>query len=182
MITHANGERASDLLVAAHRSAQARLPRAKALRNVLVHGQFLLEAGRNSLRMDEMHKKDSWALLALPSLVGLLAGALTACAAPPAVAPVSAGAGVPRITPVPDVYACGDRIFKVAFEEGVAYVTAPDAPMLALPRLRPPGGADPEAPRLFTNGRISFTQEIEGGRAVRYAAGRAAFVDCRRLP
>lgn len=129
-----------------------------------------------------MDKKGSWTLLALPSLVWLLAGALTACAAPPAVVPVSAGAEVPRITPLPDVYACGDRIFKVAFEEGVAYVNPPDGPMLALPRMRPPGGADPEAPRLFTNGRSSFTQEIEGGRAVRYAAGRAAFVDCKRLP
>jgi hypothetical protein len=129
-----------------------------------------------------MDTKGSRALPALPSLVWLLAVALTACAAPPAVAPVSAGAEVPRITPVPDVYACGDRNFQVAFEEGVAYVTPPDGPMLALPRLRPPGGANPKAPRLFTNGRLSFTQEIEDGRAVRYAAGRAAFVDCKRLP
>jgi predicted amidohydrolase YtcJ len=43
IITHANGERASDLLIAAHRSAQARFPQAKALRNVLIHGQFLRE-------------------------------------------------------------------------------------------------------------------------------------------
>jgi hypothetical protein len=132
--------------------------------------------------LDEMNKKGSRAPFVLPSLVWPLSLALTACAAPPAVGPVSAGAEVPRITPVPDVYACGDRIFKVAFEEGVAYVTPPDGPMLALQRLRPSGGAVPEAPRLFTNGRLSFTQEIEGGRAVRYAAGRAAFVDCRRLP
>jgi predicted amidohydrolase YtcJ len=43
IITHANGERASDLLIAAHRAAQARFPKAKALRNVLIHGQFLRE-------------------------------------------------------------------------------------------------------------------------------------------
>jgi predicted amidohydrolase YtcJ len=43
IITHANGERASDLLIAAHRAAQARYPQAKALRNVLIHGQFLRE-------------------------------------------------------------------------------------------------------------------------------------------
>ncbi|HYN58679.1 MAG TPA: amidohydrolase [Rubrivivax sp.] len=43
VITHANGERASDLLIAAHRAAQARFPQAKELRNVLIHGQFLRE-------------------------------------------------------------------------------------------------------------------------------------------
>ena len=43
VITHANGERASDLLIAAHRAAQARFPQAKALRPVLIHGQFLRE-------------------------------------------------------------------------------------------------------------------------------------------
>ena len=119
--------------------------------------------------------------------VALLALLLTACAAPPAMAPPAmAPAGtvreVPRITPVPDGYACGDQIFKVAFEEGVAYVTPPDGTMVVLPRQRPPGGSDPESPRLFSNGRMAFTQEIEGGRAVRYAMGRAAFLECRRLP
>ena len=112
----------------------------------------------------------------------LFALTLTACASPPASAPASAGTSVPRITPVPDGFDCGGQNFKVAFKEGVAYVTPPDGTMVVLPRLRPPGGADPEAPRLFTNGRMSFTQEIEGGRAVRYAAGRAAFIDCTRLP
>jgi predicted amidohydrolase YtcJ len=43
VITHANGERASDLLIAAHRAAQARFPKAKQLRPVLIHGQFLRE-------------------------------------------------------------------------------------------------------------------------------------------
>ena len=43
IITHANGERASDLLIGAHRAAQARFPKARELRNVLIHGQFLRE-------------------------------------------------------------------------------------------------------------------------------------------
>ena len=130
--------------------------------------------------MEEMHKnKGSAALLALHSVLALT---LAACAAPPAVAPGSAGAEVPRITPVPDGYACGDQIFKVAFEEGVAYVTPPDGAMVVLPRQRLSGGTDLKAPRLFSNGRITFTQEIEGGRAVRYAMGRAAFLECKRAP
>ncbi len=43
VITHSNGERASDLLIASHRAAQARFPKAKDLRPVLIHGQFLRE-------------------------------------------------------------------------------------------------------------------------------------------
>jgi predicted amidohydrolase YtcJ len=43
VITHSNGERASDLLIASHRAAQARFPKAKAMRPVLIHGQFLRE-------------------------------------------------------------------------------------------------------------------------------------------
>jgi predicted amidohydrolase YtcJ len=43
VITHSNGERASDLLIASHRAAQARFPAAKATRPVLIHGQFLRE-------------------------------------------------------------------------------------------------------------------------------------------
>jgi predicted amidohydrolase YtcJ len=39
LITHANGERASDLLIAAHGAAQATVPDAQALRPVLIHGQ-----------------------------------------------------------------------------------------------------------------------------------------------
>ncbi|MBN8492231.1 MAG: amidohydrolase [Burkholderiales bacterium] len=41
IISHANGERASDLLIAAHAAAQARYPTASKLRPVLIHGQFL---------------------------------------------------------------------------------------------------------------------------------------------
>jgi predicted amidohydrolase YtcJ len=39
IIVHANGERASDLLIAAHSAAQAHYPGSQALRPVLIHGQ-----------------------------------------------------------------------------------------------------------------------------------------------
>lgn len=39
IIVHANGERASDMLIAAHTATQARNPGAQALRPVLIHGQ-----------------------------------------------------------------------------------------------------------------------------------------------
>jgi hypothetical protein len=50
VITHSNGERASDLLIAAHRAAQGRFPQSKALRNVLIHGQFLREDQLDSFK------------------------------------------------------------------------------------------------------------------------------------
>ncbi len=40
LLTHANGERAMDLLIAAQRAAEARVPAARDLRPVLIHGQF----------------------------------------------------------------------------------------------------------------------------------------------
>jgi predicted amidohydrolase YtcJ len=39
LIAHANGERASDLLIAAHQASRGRFPDAAALRPVLIHGQ-----------------------------------------------------------------------------------------------------------------------------------------------
>jgi predicted amidohydrolase YtcJ len=50
VIAHANGERASDLLIAAHRAAQARFPKAQDLRPVLIHGQFLREDQLDSFK------------------------------------------------------------------------------------------------------------------------------------
>jgi predicted amidohydrolase YtcJ len=50
IITHSNGERASDLLIASHRAAQARFPKAKAMRPVLIHGQFLREDQIDNLK------------------------------------------------------------------------------------------------------------------------------------
>ena len=58
LLTHANGERAMDLLVAAHRAAQVQYPEAQALRPVLIHGQFV--------RADQLD--DFKALGVIPSL------------------------------------------------------------------------------------------------------------------
>jgi predicted amidohydrolase YtcJ len=43
ILTHANGERASDLLIAAHDLAQMKYPDAKDRRDVLIHGLFMRE-------------------------------------------------------------------------------------------------------------------------------------------
>ena len=58
LLTHANGERAMDMLIAAHRAAQVRYPEAQALRPVLIHGQFV--------RADQLD--DFKALGVIPSL------------------------------------------------------------------------------------------------------------------
>ena len=58
LITHANGERAMDLLIAAQRAAAARHPEAGALRPALIHGQFV--------RADQLD--DFKALEVIPSL------------------------------------------------------------------------------------------------------------------
>jgi predicted amidohydrolase YtcJ len=58
LITHANGERAMDMLIAGHRAAQVRYPGARALRPVLIHGQFV--------RADQLD--DFKALGVIPSL------------------------------------------------------------------------------------------------------------------
>jgi hypothetical protein len=58
LITHANGERAMDMLIAAHRAAQARYPGTRGLRPVLIHGQFV--------RADQLD--DFKALGVIPSL------------------------------------------------------------------------------------------------------------------
>ena len=50
VLTHSNGERSHDLLIAAHRAAQARAPKGKAQRHVLIHGQFLREDQLDSIK------------------------------------------------------------------------------------------------------------------------------------
>jgi hypothetical protein len=50
VLAHANGERASDLLIAAHQAAQARFPDAQRLRPVLIHGQFMREDQVDSVK------------------------------------------------------------------------------------------------------------------------------------
>ncbi len=96
---------------------------------------------------------------------------------------VASGAGdsAPGIvTPVPTVYRCGEETFRIAFEEGRAYVTMADGSLLTLDRLKTAG--DPEAPRTFTNGRLTFVQETEGvnGPRVLFARGRMVPMPCTR--
>jgi predicted amidohydrolase YtcJ len=50
MLTHANGERASDMQIAAHTAAQARFPQGASQRHVLIHGQFLREDQMDSYK------------------------------------------------------------------------------------------------------------------------------------
>jgi hypothetical protein len=50
VLAHANGERASDLLIAAHQAAQARFPDAQKLRPVLIHGQFMRQDQVESIK------------------------------------------------------------------------------------------------------------------------------------
>lgn len=50
LLTHSNGERSSDLLIAALAGAQARFPAMKAKRPVLIHGQFLREDQMDSFK------------------------------------------------------------------------------------------------------------------------------------
>lgn len=50
LLTHSNGERSSDLMIAALAGAQARFPAMKAKRPVLIHGQFLREDQMDSFK------------------------------------------------------------------------------------------------------------------------------------
>jgi predicted amidohydrolase YtcJ len=50
LLTHANGERASDLLIAAHQAAQALYPEAGKQRHVLIHGQFMRQDQMDSYK------------------------------------------------------------------------------------------------------------------------------------
>ena len=86
-----------------------------------------------------------------------------------------ADAGEPR--PGDLALRCGEEDFRVRFSATEARVRLPDGSAEVLPRLNAQG-ADPEAPRIFTNGRMTFTQEIEGGRAVTFARGRMASMAC----
>lgn len=90
------------------------------------------------------------------------------------------GVGGLPVTPSPDFYECGGERFALAFEAGAAYVTMPDGALEKLDRLE--ADADPEAPRTFTNGRLTFVQETEGaaGPLVRFARGKMALSPCAR--
>ncbi len=100
------------------------------------------------------------------------------------VSPVEAasGAGGMPVTPALDTYVCAGERLRIALEAGAAFVMFADGELLRLERVHAPGGEDPEAPRLFTNGRVTLRQEIEGaaGPIVSFARGRAAFSPCER--
>jgi uncharacterized lipoprotein YbaY len=82
------------------------------------------------------------------------------------------------VTPSPTTYRCGNDTFKVAFEEQRAYVTMPDGSLVTLRRLDT--GGDPEQPRTFSDGRMTFVREIEGtgGPRVLFARGRMVPAQC----
>ena len=82
------------------------------------------------------------------------------------------------VTPSPTTYRCGDDTFRVAFEEQRAYVTMPDGSLVTLPR--PNTAGDPEQPRTFSDGRMTFVQEMEGvgGPRVLFARGRMVPAPC----
>lgn len=85
------------------------------------------------------------------------------------------------VTPSPRTYRCGVETFRIAFEEGRAYVTLPDGSLLTLARLNTVG--DQEQPRTFTNGQLTIVQEIEGigGPRVLFARGRMVPTACTRV-
>lgn len=90
-----------------------------------------------------------------------------------------AGPGRLQVTPEPTLtVTCGTEVFRLAFEAGAAYATLADNTTLTLPRLTTPGGEDPEAPRTFTNGRLTFVQEIEGAKRVLFARGKMVPAPC----
>jgi hypothetical protein len=91
------------------------------------------------------------------------------------------GPGRLPVTPVPTVTVqCAGEAFRLAFEAGAAYVTNSGNTTITLPRLTSPGGEDPEAPRTFTNGRMTFVQETEGGGLISFARGRRVPQPCTR--
>ncbi len=90
-----------------------------------------------------------------------------------------AGPGRLQITPAPSLTVrCGNEDFRLAFEAGAAYVTTSDGVTLTLPRLTQPGGEDPEAPRTFTNGKLTFVQEIEGAKRTTFTRGKMVPAPC----
>ena len=85
------------------------------------------------------------------------------------------------VTPSPGTYRCGEEAFKIAFEAARAYVTMPDGTLVTLER-RTAGAGKPEQPRTFTNGRLTFVQEVDGpdGARVLFARGRMLPSPCER--
>jgi hypothetical protein len=94
-------------------------------------------------------------------------------------APASGAPARNIVTPSPGTYRCGDEVFKIAFEELRAFVTMPDGSLVTLFRRTTGGG--PERPRTFSNGRLTFVQEIDGvASRVLFARGRMSPSPCTR--
>jgi uncharacterized lipoprotein YbaY len=85
------------------------------------------------------------------------------------------------VTPSPGTYRCGEETFKVAFEELRAYVTMPDGSVVTFQR-QFSGGAKGDGRRTFSNGRLTFVQEVEGadGPRLLFARGRMLPTPCTR--
>jgi len=84
------------------------------------------------------------------------------------------------VTPSPGTYRCGEETFKLAFEQLRAYVTIPDGSLVTLQRQFT--GAKNEQRRTFSNGRLTFVQELDGaeGPRVLFARGRMLPSPCTR--
>lgn len=92
-------------------------------------------------------------------------------------APGDAAPGI--VTPLPLLYRCGDDTFSVAFEEQRAYVTMPDRSLVTIDRLM--SGGQSQSTRTFSNGRLTFVQEVEQDGLVRFARGRMVPAPCTRV-
>jgi hypothetical protein len=95
----------------------------------------------------------------------------------PAAQRVEAAGDRGAVSPLPTTYRCGDETFELAFEDGMAYVTAADGATLTLPRLRQSDEA--AARRTYTNGRTTFIEVKQGAvPEVLFARGRMALQRC----
>jgi heat shock protein HslJ len=109
----------------------------------------------------------------------------------PPVAPASAAPASPTITPEPYVarpapppalteipgstpWRCRTETFRLAFEEGVAFLTTADGAVARLARID--ASDDTGAPRMYSNSILTVIRDPAGG--VRFARGRAALTTC----
>ena len=85
--------------------------------------------------------------------------------------------GPGAISPLPTTYRCGDETYRLAFEEGMAYVTLPDGTAVSLARLKQNDEAATR--RTYTNGRMTFIEVKQGAvPEVLFARGRMALQRC----
>jgi hypothetical protein len=70
---------------------------------------------------------------------------------------------------------CDGESFRLSFESNRATVESTDGATLMLARLNPE--AEPESPRVYSNGTLTFVHEAEGGRVL-FARGRRVPQPC----